>query len=270
MRKPVLLFRLRYAAVVLVAAAGPASAAEWDYGLGPSLQYFHYQEESQGRVLNEETGWLPGVRADLERRAGGWFMRAAIEHHQGEVDYDGESNIGTPLTTTSDAAISDLILDLGGILPQETGELRWFAGAGYHRWLREIASTSSVSGVDETYRWPYWHVGAEYRWDDDSHRSWSASFRVRQPVASEVKVDFRGLYDTIELPLGERPGVRLQLGRSWALPSGHVLRAEGWLDYSRIGRGPSRDLLRNGAPAGTVFEPDSDTWMLGLSLLIGS
>ena len=65
----------------------PAQAAI-DWRLGADVQSFDYRETAGGRLLDQETGWLPGLIADLEWHHGLWSLIPEVAWHRGQVDYD--------------------------------------------------------------------------------------------------------------------------------------------------------------------------------------
>ncbi|WP_236860698.1 outer membrane beta-barrel protein [Candidatus Reidiella endopervernicosa] len=134
-------------------ASGEEHSLEWSIGL--SLLNFGYEEfDTDGRSLNREDGWLPGISASIIERDGAWFGEARASLYGGSVDYDGETQSGAPFTTETKTWLFDSNYRLGhwfGDAPR----IAPYIGVGYHRWDRDIQGKGAVVGLSELYQWGY-------------------------------------------------------------------------------------------------------------------
>jgi hypothetical protein len=94
--------------------------------------------------------------------------------------------------------------------------------------------------------------------------------RVVRPVNPSITVDSHGLHDKVRLDLGERWGWRLALPWRHSMSRTSGLTVEPFVEGFEIGRSVTVPVTKNGTPAGTVFEPRSDTRNYGLAISVSS
>jgi hypothetical protein len=259
----------------LLAATAARAQADNDWAWAGSLSlaggYMDYRETgSDGHRLNREHGSLPGISAGLHGESAAWSASAKLSYFDADVRYEGMTNSGSGITTRTDQRIADgnAWLGLRGFeRPHAT--LDWYAGGGLRWWNRDIRSTASAFGVDETYRWPYLLAGlqAERRLTDgDSLR---LDLRLLRPLDPSLHVDFKNDYDSVEVGQKARVGGRLEL--VWTRPwtDGRTLAVSAWYEQWRFGAGDPEVLRRNGVAIGSVREPESKTEFVGVAVTLG-
>jgi len=244
----------------------PAQAAI-DWRLGADVQSFDYRETVDGRLLDQETGWLPGLIADLEWNHGLWSLIPEVAWYRGQVDYDGQTQAGQPHQTDTDTQLLHFGLAAAYRLPIEPGQWRLTAGVHRRQWDREIRAHDGVAGLNEYYRWYEGSLGLQLELPDDTRGPWQLQLQYLRILAPELKATPSG-YDPLRLDLGEqhgwRAGIRLPL---WQTVSGQWSLEPYWERW-RFGRSDPRPLTQNGVPTGwLVVEPDSlsNHWGLRLS-----
>jgi hypothetical protein len=94
--------------------------------------------------------------------------------------------------------------------------------------------------------------------------------RVVRPVNPSITVDSHGLHDKVRLDLGGRWGWRLALPWRYSMNRTESLTVEPFVEGFEIGRSVTVPVTKNGTPAGTVFEPRSDTRNYGLAISVSS
>lgn len=222
-----------------------------------------------GARLNRERGLLPGGSVALGWRQRQWFIDTRWRYHAGDVDHDGQTNQSVPLDTRTDERILDGLVRLGRWQQLQDG-FAWagYVGGGYRHWDREIHGTTGVGGLDERYRWPYAALGASAR-QRLGHGHLTLDLRLLRPVDGDLDVDFGGAFDAARLDLEGELGGRIALVWNRPLPGKRWLRLESWYEHWELGRSDSATLRQAGIAVGTVFEPASDTDIVGVSVGLG-
>lgn len=244
----------------VLADENEASTTAW---LGLSATSFDYEEFSDaGASLDREEGWLPGLQAGLTRDYGRWFVEAGLQWSSGEADYSSPQ-----ADTTTDEDIRNLEL-LAGIPWHSTDRQRasLVAGLGYREWRRDIRSTASASGLDETYRWGYGVLGLRGEQQFDAGTRVVVELQLTRTINPDIKVHFDNTYDDVRLDLGAETGYRVNLRFDRELDANKSFWLSPWYEYWELGRSADSVLTSNGTPAGTVFEPRSETSNFGITM----
>ncbi|MBI3609605.1 MAG: hypothetical protein HY204_02750 [Nitrospirae bacterium] len=249
----------------LAADDNPAGRLQGQIGL--SVMNFGYKEFNDGRRLDREDGLLPGIAGAITRRRGDWFGSWEASYHTGNVLYDGQTQSGLSLRTRTDEELMDLALQIGhGLRAGKYPANVLYAGLGYHRWKRDIRSTSDVTGLFEVYDWWYGILGLKGTFYSTDKIQWGADLRLIRTITPKIIIDFKGLYDRARLNLDERFGGRLSLPWRYQYRENTAFDFEPYLESWNLGRSPTKLLTRNGAVVGSVFEPKSETRNYGLTI----
>lgn len=257
----------------ILAITTPVNAAELRWGLAGELLYFDYREfDNHERELNHEFGTLPGVRATVEARRQRWFTRLDAAFQYGRVTYDGETQSGRPVVSTTRTRLFSLSAQPGYWLDPAR---QWglFLHLARRQWDRDIQPTGSVQGLYERYRWSEAGAGIRHVFNRAQGSGWGHEVRLTgfATLDGTVFVDLSSLggsnLDDITLGLGESLGGRIRYTASHLLETGHRLRISPWFAAWRFGRSGTRQATRDGSPAGlSVFEPRSESWRVGLTM----
>lgn len=236
-----------------------------------SARDFGYKEFSDtGRLLDQENGVLPGIGFALEWSRQAWVVWSEISHHAGTVTYDGQTNLGNPVRTDTEATLLDGQVRLGRHFGLGGGQITPYLGIAYHYWNRDILATqtaggSYVSGLHEIYRWtsldlgmravtatrvPGLRLGLEVR-----------GFQIKRPVMELMAANG---FDRTTLALGEKSGWHLGLPIDYTLSAATTMRVEVYAEAWRFGRSATQDLTAGGIVVGSVYEPRSETRVYGL------
>lgn len=242
----------------------------WRLHAAAALVDFQYKEfGDNGALLDREDGLLPGVVLGLSRPKGEWLLAVETVILDSEIDYEGHTTSGVPITTRSGARIVDLHARAEWWRWQVSAwQLAPYGMLGYYGWNRDIQPTRTstgtpVGGVSEYYEWGYAALGAKASCGDANSR-WIADLRWWRTVDPQLSIDFQGLYDRKVLDLGERPGVRLGLTWQRQLDSHRLLSLEAYHDAWELGRSKNETLRQGGVPVGFVYEPRSETRHTGV------
>ena len=181
--------------------------------------------------------------------ANGGGLRVDLGVAGGELDYEGRTQSGEPLTTDTRHRDIDATLAWRPWPSASWGEAWLVLRAVQQR--REIASTPTVGGLDETatlllpgLRWS--HAFNAGSWN------WRPSLELRTSVWHRLDVDYRGVFDSQDLQGGRRNELVLGVEAAAA--------ASPWswsLEWTRARqRASERDTLhRGGVAIGTVVQP---------------
>jgi hypothetical protein len=180
------------------------------------IESFTWKEYSDsGSQLLEESGPIYGLgcssRSDIAQSLILW---SKFEIFGGSVDYDGQTQEGTP--ANSDTDYTGLMVEGGiGIKAKitETIILEPFAGLGYRWWLRDIKSTYNAIGYEE--RWQSFYIQLGIRSEDyisDQLKSF-ALLGVKYPIRNENEIGFSQFgYSDITVKPGNKASFFAEIG----------------------------------------------------------
>jgi len=249
---------------LLLAAASGAwpgeQATRLDAWLAAGVTDIDYEEFDHGASQDREEGTVPGLGAGLHLARGRLFAEGMLDAGSGHVDYRAA---GIATTTDEDILDGDVI---GGreLLRRQDSRLGLYAGLGYRHWRRDIRSTPAAFGLDETYRWWYGILGVRGEYDVNDRVRLRADMALTRTLDPSIKVRFAAGYDDATLDLGAANGLRVAVALENRLGNGMALFVSPWYEYWKLGRSADAVLRQNGIPAGTVFEPQSETHNLGI------
>jgi len=244
-----------------------ANDSNTQLSLSPSLLHFDYTEfNTSDQVLDRETGWLGGIEAKLGHAiTADWFINIHSSYYQGTVDYDGQTQQGTPHTTDTGTNLFRYGAQIERAIYQQA---RLFVGAQAHQWDRDINDNNNVSGISETYKWIEYAFGvnADIYSDKKNLFNIEAAYLLTRNATIDVdlsRVDF----GSATLDIGDGTGGRLNL--NWKRKSenniryGLTLFIEAW----NFGRS-NTNRTQGGSSSVFVTEPRSETRNAGLKFNI--
>lgn len=265
---------LAFGLILLLAFSAPLHADDFSRFKTTTQLYieasnFYWDEHMDGSKLLDETGWIYGLgltvkdicreslsfKPDLYRVTFG----GNVKYQFGEVDYDGQTQNGTPARTKVDYSGFTFEANVGGLF--KTNASWWFVeprlSLGYSTWTRDLKSNGYAIGYKEYWQNFYSRFGAQFTF--------------------LFKSDYRlGLFAGISLPLWVANDADLGGGASIGLlpepyhPTPYIDLA---FEYKRFGVGiyyeafrfGESDLVRVGD--GYVLQPESYTSKVGLRLM---
>jgi len=193
--------------ITLVLAANSALA---QLKLEFAPEYYYWQENANGMKLFDESGPRYGLDLSYKQQIPdeGWLWAAQFKFYYGHLDYDGQTQGGTPIKTTSDY--------YGGF-----GELRFgyrwnwtedqyvdlMGGAGVEDWERSL---NGQGGYDENWLPLYLKAGLEL---SPETTGWIATLGVKVPVYTVETVDMSRIGGgTVTLYPGIEPSLYAEAG----------------------------------------------------------
>ncbi|UTW47543.1 hypothetical protein [Bacterioplanoides sp. SCSIO 12839] len=160
-----------------------ASANDISFELSSGIEHFSYKEFSDnGSELNHETATLPVVSAAAFWHIHDVELMLAASMQQGTADYQGETQGGANLDTSTDEALRQYQLGLNYRLGES--QRRVAVRYAFHHWQRDIQPRGFSSGLSETYRWQLFSLGIM----QDIGR-WQLSGLLNRSMESRVDID---------------------------------------------------------------------------------
>lgn len=217
------------------------------------------EQDEAGRRLLREEGPLLGLELEASRPLStAWSLAGRGQAFLGEVDYDGATQAGDPVATTTE--YYGLAAELEARRPVALGtalELQPLAGLGWRGWLRRIDNSGRwSSGYDETWNTVYGLLGAEARWQAQPKTAFFAEAVLRLPVYNRVRysLTFNEQDDHATVEPGRDPSWRAEVGVE-RLPWKISL----FIERLVFSRSETKVL-----PPFEVFQPESEGEVIGL------
>lgn len=256
-RQPRLGLRLGLAAAAFALAVGARGAEVY-------VQYQRWtwtEEDAAGRRLLKEEGPLLGLGVTHDWPLGrAMEIAERLEGFVGEVDYDGRTQLGDPVRTTTEYYGLTGELDARLRVPVNGDfDLLPFAGLGARAWLRRIDNTSRFSsGYDETWLTAYARAGGRFEWRATGRLHLFASAALRIPLYNRARysLSFDGGDDHVTVEPGRETTVAAEAGAT--VGSAHVAVFYEQLKFSRSDS--------ESVPPFEVFQPESEGRLIGLKL----
>jgi hypothetical protein len=247
----------------LLLCSETAVTAETRFALSPSLLHFDYTEFSTtNTVLNREQGWIPGIKLGITQSfATDWRIGLTGSYYQGSVDYDGQTQSGTPHLTQTDTTL----LRLGARIEKTIfNNTNLFITTVSHQWRRDIRSNNGVSGILETYRWIELAIGLNYNFILDAKNTLNLEAAYLITRSATIDVDLTRVdLGTAVLDIGDGSGGKVDLNWSYRYTDttslGLSLFFEAW-DFGRSNTKPTQ----GGSSSVFITEPRSETRNTGI------
>lgn len=242
--------------MVLMLAATAVSAADL------SLRYERWdwtEEDESGRRLLREDGPLLGLELEAARPlSGAWSLVGRGQAFLGEVDYDGATQAGDAVETTTEYYGLTGELEVRHALAAGPAlEILPLAGLGWRGWLRRIDNSGRFSsGYDEAWNTVYGLLGAGARWTAQPHTTVFAEAALRLPVFNQVRysLTFNEQNDHATVEPGREPSWRAEIGVE-RLP----WKVSLFIERLVFSRSETKVI-----PPFEVFQPESEGELIGL------
>jgi hypothetical protein len=245
-----LLYRAGLAAALYLMLLHPASA-QWQGQAGAGLRKVsHTEDDSAGRRLVRETGWLPGIALGAAYTSGNITWSAALDWYRGDIDYRGQTQAGSPATSTTETALATL--HLGASYTFQGAYSAKLALEGDY-WKRDILGTGASIGLQERYRSERLVAGLAKTWHPSAGMV-AADIAVLFSTPERMRVGFSGVLDRTSLRTESAPGLRIGARHRPAFAPALELRAS--YDWIKIARSEDAPVTRMGQFAGTVAQPE--------------
>lgn len=250
---------------VLLVALSPSVFANNFLDISVLNSKFNYQEYSTNDTkLNTETGFLPGVLARYGYTYENLGINLMIEYHNGNANYQGISQTGAALHSTTDEQLIDL-----GVEPL------WYPfspGLGVYtkfqwiEWQRHIQPTNQTISLHETYQWQNIEAGIISPILENGKQSLELKLGVSHSNNGQVAVNLTSLgYGKPIVDLGDGTGFSITLNYNLELKNANKIILGLVHKQWAFSRGIGQSISNNNS-AITITEPKSDTKITSIFL----
>ncbi len=223
-----------------------------------SLLNFDYEEfDESGNSFNTEKGIIPGafIYISSTGKSSRLTNSAGVELYGGQVNYDGETQSGIPLTTDTNETIYRLFYKLNGSL--ENYGVSAYGKVTWQQWDRDILSNRLTSGLFERYQWWAFELGFSLPLHKDNKSTWLFELGATRTSNGTIQIDLdRQGFGRPELDLDNGSGfttaLRYQFTMSARSEIGFELRHQLWT----FGRSNTKT-ISNGSILLDITEPRS-------------
>ncbi len=257
-----------FVASIMIISPVIAAQAEWQFGAG--LMNFDYVEYDDNNVfLDGESGLIPGAIIKLKLQGDKVYGAFNWQIYGNQIDYDGQTQGGTPVKTDSIAAIFDTDARVGFNL-DETRSHSAYLGLGFRYWYREILNGrdingNPVSGLIEDYYWYYGLLGYEASFTLSEKTSIGFDFRYTKMSNAKMDVESGG-FDAAQVNLGNKSGYRFSLPVKMKVRRSSIIVAP-YYEKIDIGKSNAVRFTQGGVPTNIfINEPRSETRNVGIEV----
>jgi hypothetical protein len=249
---------LRWPAFALCLLAGTAAATDVELHAGQA-RYEATETAPGGFVLNRDSGVLRGGSVALTQPlAADWRLRLLLQSLHGSLRYDGLTQLGLPLTTSTGLRLQRAELALAAAAWAVPGgfELVPALALGEQRIERAIAATPASLPTTETMHSRFIAIDAAMRRSFGS-AALQLALRAAVPLRQRLDIDTFGVYDSYSLQPQRQGSTRLTLRGEWAFAPGWTLAAEAGSETLKFGNADGRLVTAGGQPAAISSYPGS-------------
>jgi len=256
--------------LIIVLCAGllsMSSAQAMEYGAGLSVKHWQWQEHSNGRRLLNETGPIYTLKLSVATDAPAddallQQTRLNLDLFNNGVDYDGATQAGTPVKTTTRYRGWDLSVEQPfRVKATEQYHVDLLARLGHREWDRNIKSTPVAIGTEED--WAYSYVGAGLQIEQATAHPWFGKIVIDRPFGMKEKLRLA------KFGFDSDPTLHPKVNWHWRVEAGKRLGDHDQWEVSvfalerKFGRSNTVNAVFNGTPV-PVFQPDSKERSYGI------
>lgn len=202
----------------LFPAQADARDEEWDiYG---KVESFIWKEfDASDKQLLKESGTILGVGFINESYIKGLTFKGKAELFGGTVNYDGQTQAGTPAQTDTNYFGLKVVIDIGGnLVVSEKLSIEPFAGFGYRSWIRDIESKGDVYGIKEDWTSFYIPMGIRGVYTYPKHLRTFVESGLKLPLKNSNRVDLGSIGGpAVTLEPGNEISVFAEVGLKWKI-----------------------------------------------------
>ena len=257
-------FEKKYIAALTFAsiAASPSVHAEYVAAIEPAIRYATVSEHDQaGNRIVHESGWLPGVGAQLAYRSGAWEIFGAAALFQADIDYDGQLQNGRPYRSETGTRMAEAQLGLRYRILDAT---EFITALGLDSWRRHIDGSSQAIGLQEHTRSSRVLIGVEQAWRLGETGKVLVGASLVHAAPERVRIGFSGLLDDVTIRTRASNGYALTL--RFQPEEASKLSFNAHFDLMKVARSAAYPVTRDGRAAGDVTQPEHVRRNLTLSI----
>jgi hypothetical protein len=257
--------KLKYFYFVIFFFPSTPLVADAQIGTSIKLLNFNYEEfNDSGESLNKESGIIPGFSFTASRHLNGFNNTISFEAYDGEVDYDGQLQSGTPHSTRTNETLYRAFYKLSWS-PMENN-ISIYGKSTWQQWDRDVLPVNNISGLFEQYQWWAFEIGVFTTLFENNTDKWLLEFGASKINNGTIKIDLSSQnFGQPELKLGNGSGISVALIYQHKLTDRNELGLS--LHYQRwtFGRSNTKT-ISNGFITIDITEPRSVSNHTALSL----
>jgi len=238
------------------------------FQFGFDIRYLDYKEDG----LIEEDGLMYGIAGSYIYHGNNKLMfETSFSLVFGEIDYDGQTQSGTPLKADTD----DWIFEWRGLIGKDyrfksSSIITPFMGIGYRYWNDDIDASG---GYEREIQYWYLPVGVKTISPLNGNWTWGMSIEYDLFLGGKVQShlsDVQPVYNDPEndQDFGDGYGLALSLKFNRKLSNSYGFSIEPYIRYWDIDESDTSTLTSYGIPIAYLVEPDNETIAYGLRLNI--
>ena len=256
--------RTYFIALLLLYIATPV-CADNTVDVSARVLNFGYEEFDQsGESYNQENGIIPGLSLSTSLTHNKLSSVFSFEVYDGQVDYDGQTQSGTPHTTNTDETQYRLFYMLGW--SAENISSMFYGKFVWQQWDRDILPTGNVSGLFERYRWWTFEAGILTTLYQSEMDQLQFELGASKVTNGSIKIDLDAFgYGQPSLDLGDGSGLTSALKYRHQIHNGDDIGLSLEYRYWTFGRSNSKTISNN-VNTITITEPRSESRQIILSV----
>lgn len=213
-------------------AAEPARRVDTTVTIEGVQRHFNYVETENGAGLDSERGHIRGYAVSIgqQNMKSKQYWKIRYEQLSGSTVYDGHYLAApyAPVLSRSSEFIEDLEA-IYGVPVSRDKKQSVYLGIGWHKWQRGV-------GYDETYEWGYVPIG--YRYEFLQKKKFQMAVDVSAKIMFSGRLIVASDGDSIQLKIGNRPGLRIELPMTYRMDEHWGLSLTPWYEYFQLGKSP--------------------------------
>jgi hypothetical protein len=252
----------------LTRSAMPDEAAvRHSFEFASTVFRFEYEEPS----LMSEKGFMYGILGRYAFNNNAVMLGCSLEFAAGDLDYDGRTFGGTPVTADTEDYLLEFRSLIGGNIRQGKTRVTPFIGIGVRYWNDTIQASG---GYEREITYLYTPIGVNFTGPLSAKWSWGFSGEYdlfwKGWIISHLSDVDPGFNDPEnDQSFGDGFGVRISFKFRNQISEKFSWYIEPFFRYWDVGQSDTAILTYYGTPAALVVEPDNNTTSYGLTVGIG-
>lgn len=220
--------------------------------------YFNYEEFDQsGASFNKETGFIPGFSIAASKKQNNFTNTLSFESYDGQVDYDGQTQLGTPHITNTDETLNRVFYKLSWS-PENNAHFI-YGKIAWQQWDRDILPANNVSGLFEQYEWRAIEVGFLATLFEKNANQWLFEFGISKISNGTIEIDLTDQgFGQPKLELGDGHGFTAALIYQHMITDSNSISLSARHQRWTFGRS-NTESISNGFTTIEITEPRSES-----------